>query len=79
MLVRFCIKIFHSVLENRHFRRSAVLINHLDHNTFYVSMFLDIRFVGPKRIFCLNEVGILPSARMQICILSPFSPTAKRV
>ena len=39
---------------------------------------MDIHFVGLKKIFCLEDVGILHSARMKICILSTF-PTYGKV
>ena len=39
-------------------------------------MFLDIPFVG---LICLEEVGILCSARMKICVFEPFPPTANLV
>ena len=40
-------------------------------------MFLDIPFVGLKRRFCLEDLGILHKARMKICILEPFPAYSK--
>ena len=45
-----------------------MLINRLNHT----SMILDIPFVGLKIYIFLEEVGILHSARMEICIFEPF-------
>ena len=50
------------------FRRSAVLINHLNHNIFLCFYVFGHSLCWSEKIFCLKEVGILPSARMQICI-----------
>ena len=36
------------------------------------------QFHWPKLIFCLEEVGILLSARIKICIFEPF-PTSSKV
>ena len=44
---------------------------------FYVCMFLDIPFFWPEKIFCLEDVGILHSAGMKICILSTFPAYGK--
>ena len=38
---------------------------------------MDIHFVGLKKIFCLEDVGVLHSARMKICILSTFPAYGK--
>ena len=44
---------------------------------FYVSTFLDIPFAGLKIYFFLEDVGILHSAGMKICILSTFPAYGK--
>ena len=38
---------------------------------------MDIHFVGLKKIFCLEDVGILHSARVKICNLSTFPAYGK--
>ena len=40
-------------------------------------MFLDIPFVGLKIHFQLEDVGILHSAKMKICIFEPFPAYGK--
>ena len=41
-------------------------------------MFLDIPFAGwSEKTFCLENVGILHSARMKICIFEPFHAYGK--
>ena len=59
------------------FRRSAVLINHLNHNIFLCVYVFGHSLFWSEKTFSLNEVGIVPSARMQICIFEPFPAYGK--
>ena len=75
--VRLCIKIFHRVLEGI-FRRSALRADKsLKSQHFLCFYVFGHSLCWSEKIFCLNEVGILPSARMQICIFEPFPAYGK--
>ena len=59
------------------FRRSAVLINRLNHNISLCFYVFGHSLCWSEKLFCLEDVGILPSARMKICILSTFTAYGK--
>ena len=59
------------------FRRSVVLINRLNHNIFLCFYVFGHSLCWSEKLFCLEDVGILHSARMKICILSTFTPYGK--
>ena len=59
------------------FRQSAVLINRLNHNIFLCFDVFGHSLCWSEKLFCLEDVGILHSAGMKICILSTFPAYGK--
>ena len=59
------------------FRRSVVLINRLNHNIFLCFYVFGHSLCWSEKTFCLEDVGILHSARMKICIFESFPAYGK--
>ena len=77
LLVKLCIKIFHRVLENRHVSSIGCADKSLKSQHVLCFYVFGHSLCWSEKIFCLNEVRILPSARMQICIFEPFPAYGK--
>ena len=54
-----------------------MLINRLNHNIFLCSYVFGHSLCWTEKIFCFEEVWILHSARMKICIFEPFPAYGK--
>ena len=74
---RFALRPSSCIVNIGIFRRSAVLINRLNHNIFLCFDVFGHSLCWSEKIFCLEDVGILHSAKMKICILSTFPAYGK--